>query len=322
MAKPILSIVSPTRPGFPESWIQELVKIKGDVEFIVVHPPGLSKHPIEDSRLQQINSPFKGEIIQRLTGLLNARGTYVLTVNCDEYLNPDLVEIVVDYYKRFPDSWVLRLNRKDFDYGDKRMFDNPWETLKNIDQLKVCSKAEGNSNLFTQTNEYMLEIPIAPVDNKFDWLCVFRGRQDHHGPHTENFDKKVWKNQLVQETIQEIASMMNVAGYVKYVPFWCLDRLLGLFLQAKFYEKGKVIGHLLPSPEQIRIEDNPPQYRRTRRFYVFAEIFLLKRFPQYGYIWNLIIHQIREIPVRAVASIMRKKEGFVSQQVSETTVSG
>ena len=98
---------------------------------------------------------------------------------------------------------------------------------------------------------------------------------------------------LFQSSLQELTQTMIIAGPLKYVPIWCLDRLLGLFIQAKFFEKGKIIGHLLPFPEQIRVEENPPEYKKSKRFYLFAEVLLLRRFPQYGYLWNLIIDQIR-----------------------------
>ena len=44
----------------------------------------------------------------------------------------------------------------------------------------------------------------------------------------------------------EITNLMNLLGPIKYIPFWCLDRLLGLYIQAKFFEQGKTIGHWLP----------------------------------------------------------------------------
>lgn len=304
MTTPFLSIVIPTREGFSEHWLSELLKIKGDVEFILVHPPGMNRSPVNDTRLRQINSSFRGEIIQRMTGLFNASGTYVLTINCDEYLNPDIAEIADQYFTRFPDNWVMRLSKKSYKFGDKVGLESAWENPPHIDQLQICSKSQGNSHLY-QEKGYMLEIPIAPLDNKFDIGCIFRGRKDHHGPHTENFDKKVWKTKMVQEALKGITETMTF-GPIKYIPFWCLDRLLGLFIQAKFFEKGRSVGHLLPEPEQIRVEDNPPEHKRTMRFYVFAEILLLRRFPQYGYLWNLIIHQLVEIPVRALSSIKKR----------------
>ena len=309
MSQPILSIVVPTREGFAEHWLNELVKIKGDVEFILVHPPGMKKHPQIDTRLQQINSSFRGEIIQRMTGMLNASGKYVLTVNCDEYLTPNIVQIATDYFATFPDSWMVRLSRNHFPFGDKSSLEKPWADFSDFKSVPVCTgyrKKDDSKGLFYEEDNCLLEIPIAPLNNKFDLGCLFRTRKDHHGVHTENFDKKIWKNELLQPTLQDILETMKIFGPVKYVPFWCLDRLLGLFLQAKFFEKGKIIGHLLPQPEQIRVEENPPEYKKSRRFYIFAEVLLLRKFKNYGYLWNLIVDQIRGSLVRGFNFALRR----------------
>lgn len=303
--KPTLSIVVPTREGFADHWLQELLKVEGEVEFILVHPPGMAKYAVDDSRLQQINSSFRGEIIQRLTGLLNTSGRYVLTVNCDEYLIPNILEIAVNYFNNFPDSWVLRLSKKSFKFGDKANLEKNWEHIPKLEELAICNQEKG-TGLNYDSGNCLLEIPIAPLDNKFDILCFLRRRKDHHGVHTENFDKKVWKNEMLQETLQELSEAMVLGGPFKYIPFWCLDRLLGLFIQAKFFEKGKIIGHLLPLPEQIRVEDNPPNYKKSKRFYLIAEILLLKKFPQYGYLWNLIIDQVRGTASRGVSFVLRR----------------
>ena len=315
MSQPILSIVVPTREGLPDFWIEGFVKIKGDVELILVHPPGMKKIPISDRRIQQINSSFRGEIIQRMTGLMNASGEYVLTINCDEFLYPDISEIVEQYFSRFPESWVLRLQRKSFEYGNEADLKLPWQPVSHINDMQICGVRIGNQNLYGKS-DYILEIPIAPLDNKFDAMCMVRGRKDQEGPHTENFDKKVWKNEMVQATLADIRDAMILFGPFKYFPFWCLDRLLGLSIQAKFYQKGKVIGHQMCFPEQMRIEDNPPEYRRTKRFYVFAELLLLKNNPQYGYIWNLILAQFADIPVRAISSMTRRLSNKKMQKIT------
>jgi glycosyltransferase involved in cell wall biosynthesis len=284
--KPILSIVIPTREGLEEDWFKQLLNIQGEVEFILVNPPQVY-YSVTDNRLRQVISPLRGEIIQRMTGLLNATADYVLTINCDEYLHPQIAAITQAYFTKFPDSWVLRLSRKSYPFGEKEQLVKTWETIQDID-----------NNL--------TEIPIAPLENKFDWGCFIRSRKDHHGRHTENFDKKVWQTKLVHESLNEMINLIPILGPFKYIPFWCLDRLLGLYIQAKFFEKDKKIGHILPLPEQIRIEDNPPEFKRSGRFYVFAEIWLLRSFPQYGYLWNLIIHHLRSVPERLISSLTRK----------------
>jgi hypothetical protein len=256
--------------------------------------------------MKQIVCALRGEIIQRSTGFLNARGTYILTINCDEYLHPEIVTLVKDYFDRFPNSWVLRLARCGFPYGEREKLESPWPTIPDVKSLAICSRRENNSNLFKENN-YLLEVPIAPLDNPFNPSALIGKRRDHKGPHVENFDKKVWKNELVQPAVKEITASMNVTGPIKYIPFWCLDRLLGLYIQAKFFEQGKTIGHWLPEiAEQLRIEDNPPEYKRTKRFYFIAEVILLKNFPKYGYLWNLILAQATEVPGRAIDSLKRK----------------
>lgn len=308
MATPFLSIVIPMREGFSSDWFHSLLAVQGPVEFILVHPPGTRLTPCEDPRMHQIVSAYRGEIIQRLSGMLNASGTYLLTFNCDEYINPAVPALAERYFQQFPDSWVMRLAKEEYAYGDQAALKAPWEELpQDLTTLPICRKADGNLRLYAEG--HMMEIPIAPMHHRFDWGCIWRGRRDHLGPHTENFDKKVWVNAMVQEALQEILKGLTLFGPVKYLPFWCLDRLLGLALQAKFYDPAypdQLIGHKLPSPAQLRVEDNPPEHRRRGRFYIFAEIILLRRFSQYGYIWNLAVHQIREFPVRGYLSLKRK----------------
>ena len=73
-----------------------------------------------------------------MTGLMNASKKYVLTINCDELLHPDIVEITKQYFTKFPDSWVLRLSRKSLKYGDEASLKSPWEGVYNIDEMKTC----------------------------------------------------------------------------------------------------------------------------------------------------------------------------------------
>ncbi len=297
MMSPELSIVIPTREGLSESWFRELFKVKGNVEFILVHPPGSQKYPYKDSRMQQIISPFRGEIMQRMTGLMTASAPYILSVNCDEYLHPQLLEITQQYFTAFPDSWMMRLKAQFFDYGQLEGNENEWGIFPSIETLAVYSDQElkakkKQGEIAEKESNYLIEIPIAPLENSFSFQSFRRKRQDLHGRHTENFDKKVWQAHLVKETLLDLTQLMMLFGSIKYVPFWCLDRLLGLYLQAKFFEKDRVIGHLLCSPEQLYIEDNPPKYSRNYRWYQLAEILLIKRFPQYGYLWNLAVQDV------------------------------
>jgi hypothetical protein len=301
---PFLSIVVPTREGFSDRWLEEFLKIQGDVELILVHPPGMKPSPVTDPRLKQIVSGLRGEVIQRCTGLMSAVGTYLLSLNCDEYLHPEIESLVRKYFDRFPDSWVLRLARREFPYGERSVFESPWTVIADISSLETCN----TTGLFKE-NIYLLEIPIAPLENSLDWSAWSGFRKDQNGSHNENFDKRVWKTALVQPALLEIATSMNVVGPIKYVPFWCLDRLLGLYVQARWFESGKTIGHWMPSlPEQIRIEDNPPDQKRINRFYFLAEILLVKSFPRYGYFWNLIFSQGRDLANNIRYTLWPRKE--------------
>ena len=294
MISPILSIVIPTREGLSENWFKELFKVEGNVEFILVHPPGNTKYPYDDPRMQQIISPFRGEIIQRMTGLMTATGEYILSINCDEYLHPNLLDVTTQYFTAFPNSWMMRLGTKHFEYGKLEGNVYEWKPFPEINTLKSYKSQEIQSKIKSgeispEDKYYLVENPIAPLENKFSFRAFQRKRPDLHGRHTENFDKKIWKKTLVKETLLDLSQTMTLIEPLKYIPFWCLDRLFGLYLQAKFFEKDISIGHVLPDPELLRIEDNPPQYSRLYRWFQLAEFLLVIRFPQYGYFWNLTI---------------------------------
>ena len=307
--KPTLSIVVATTGDFSDHWLEQLLRIKGDVEFIIVYHPRSRYYPINEPRVKQIISPLRGELIQRLTGLFNAAGKYALDMNEDHFLHPDICGLIIKYFARFPESWVMRLNREERRYGDKEPTERDWVEIINIDKLDVCSRIKGNDYLFGE-GKGLLEVPIAPLDKRrFDIRFIFwpfTKRIDHWGVHTEGFDQKVWKNSLVQESIRDLTQMINIIGPLKWVSFWCLDRLLGLYIQAKFFRKDIILGHWLPQPAQIINMDNPPERRRTLRFYVLADALLLKRFPQYAYFWNLVFDQLWAIPRRAFAYFFRK----------------
>ena len=304
---PQLSIVVPTRPGVAEWWIQSLTRVEGAVEFILVHPPGMRRLKIADSRVTEIVSPLRGEVVQRMTGLLSASGRWVLSLNCDECVHPDVLRLSEAYFTRFPQSWVMRLNKRHYPYGAQARLTRPWPSLPNVS----AADETGVGRLFRSRDDLLVPIPISPMDKRVDLLSLVRGRKNHHGLHVENFDKRVWRNDPVQAALTEMTSLLLLAGPLKYVPFWTLDRFLSLYIQAKFYEPGRTIGHRLPpQDEQIRMENNPPQYPRTGRFYLSAEILLLRRFPRYGYIWDLILGHVHDYTFgRAIALIKRLRSG-------------
>ncbi|MDJ0514847.1 MAG: glycosyltransferase family A protein [Trichodesmium sp. MO_231.B1] len=297
MEKPILSIIVPMRDGVPEIWLRELLKVLGNVEFILVYPAGTSLPQICDPRLHLIKSPLQGEVIQRITALLNAKGTYVLSINCDEYLYPNILQTTEEYFQRFPDSYFLKLKKVAFDFGDSTIVQKEWKPLPKIENVKVRTphksneKPNDNDPTYSEVEKsYMMKaIPIAPLDNSFNLLVLLKGRRDHKGHHHENFDKKVWKNEIVQKGLEDIVKTFKLLGPLKYIPFWTADRLLSLYIQAKFFEKGKIIGHQMPMPEQLRTEANPPEYAMSNRRYVLAEILLLRHYYRYGYFWNLVL---------------------------------
>ncbi|WP_050780076.1 hypothetical protein, partial [Crocosphaera chwakensis] len=286
------------RDNVPQVWIEALSKVEGNVEFILVYPPEVPLLNNNDPRIRQIISALRGEVIQRITALLNALGTYVLSINCDEYLYPKIEEVVIEYFKRFPNSHVFKLRQKFYPYGNQEKLLEEWESFTNLENLQVRRGEDHH----LKTTETLQEIPICPLENKVNLLCLIKDRKDHHGPHQENFDKKVWKNSLVQEQLNDIVKLFTLLGPLKYIPFWCSDRLLGLSMQAKLHTKGlatkgDIIGHILPFPEQFRTENNPPEfrYKTTNRRYVLAECLLVKLYPQYGYFWNLVLASIKNL---------------------------
>ncbi len=154
MSNTFLSIIIPMREGFSEHWLGELLKVKGDIEFILVHPPGVKPSPVNDPRMKQIVCALRGEIIQRSTGFLNARGTYILTINCDEYLHPEIVTLVKDYFERFPNSWVLRLARCEFPYGEREKLESNWTTIPDVKSLSTLKRLKQKFTLVVTQNAY------------------------------------------------------------------------------------------------------------------------------------------------------------------------
>lgn len=276
------------REGVPESWLEALLQTKHDVAFVLVFPPHVAHFAKVDPRLQQITCPLRGEVIQRVTALLNANGRYILSINCDEYLHPDIVAITKDYFATFPDSYFFRLKSTYISYQSTHATE-PWGEVPPIAEITIRDPHREDLYSDAEKAVTMREIPIAPLANKIDFWALLRGRRDHHGLHQENFDKKVWRNELVQEALQGVTGTFSLAGPFKYIPFWTADRLLGLSVQAHFYEEGRRMGHWLPSPEQLRTEENPPAFPRYNRRYVLAEIGILRQFPRFGYIWNLAV---------------------------------
>jgi len=136
MRQPLLSIVTPTRGDVSDDWLDLYFQIAGDVEFILVYPPGGPVCARDDPRLRIIVSPFPGELIQRLIGLLNASGEYVLALDDDDLAHPDIAQVAKAYFARFPDSWVLRVYVENLWYTDQAQITRPWEDIPNAAELE------------------------------------------------------------------------------------------------------------------------------------------------------------------------------------------
>jgi len=295
--KPILSIVTATLGNYSSYWLEQLLNVKGNVEFILVYPPGTTIHQIEDTRVKALISPYKGEVLQRFTGLLNATGEYIIALDDDDFIHPDILKSTLDYFKRFPNSWVFRLRSQNIDYREEAEIKREWSVIPDVTELEVYRKVKGIP-LKDPEELYLLEIPIAPIDKSFDIryaLIPFMKRKDMEGVHMENFNNRIWKTAMVQKSLADLSKTMNIIGNLTWLPAWNLDRSLGLFIQAKFFEKDLIIGHWMPAPGQIRFITRP-SHLKSLRFYLSADVLLTKRFPQYGYFWNLFFSQLWDTP--------------------------
>lgn len=299
---PLLSIVTPTLGKFSDFWLESLLKVEGNVEFVLVYPPSIQPTIINDNdpRIKTLTAPYKGEMMQRYVGLLNAKGKYVLALDDDDFIHPHVCQLTETYFAKFPDSWILRLNKASISEKDQEKIKSPWIKIPDINQLKVCEKYE-NGNF-----QGLFEIPIAPLTKKFDLRYIFFPffeRKDNHGYHFENFNNIVWKNEIVQKALPKLSETTKVLGAITWISSTGADRLMGLFVQGNLFEQNINIGHWLPKPEQIRYigRDNalkPP------RFHVISDFLLLKGFPQYGYFWNLFFSKLYGTP-RAIGKSIK-----------------
>lgn len=307
--KPILTIVTPTLGKFSKDWLESLLSIKGDVQFVLVYPTQVNVELIDDPRVTILISPYKGEMMQRFVGLLNATGNYVLALDDDDFVHPEVCKLASDYFDRFPESLILRLQKAVIDVADEARIKQPWEAIPDIRQLEVCKKTSENPYPYQQGNyEGLLEVPIAPLDKPFDLrylIWPFFKRRDNEGYHFENFNNIVWKNEKVQQALPDLAEATKILGAATWIPSTGFDRLLGLFVQAKFFKQDAIIGHWLPKPEQIRYIDKDPALKAAR-FHVISDFVSVKYFPQYGYLWNLFFNKLYLVP-RTVAKLVKMR---------------
>lgn len=297
--KPLLTVVTATRGNFSDYWLEQLLNIKGHVQFILVYPPSVAVKNIDDSRVINLISPYKGEVIQRFTGLINVESDYVLALDDDDFAHPDILDLTLKYFQIFPESWVLRLKIQNIHHTEEDRIKQAWEAIPDVSQLEICKKTPENPFPFQKGNYTgLLEVPIAPLDKPLDIRHVvfpWQQRKDQNGIHFENFNNKIWRTTKVNPALYEISQAMNITSALTWLPLWSLDRLLGLFIQAKFYQKDAIIGHAPPKPEQIRYIVRESTLKESR-LHLMAEILLVKCYPQYGYLWNLIFWQIYTVP--------------------------
>ena len=307
--QPVLSIVTATRGNFYDYWLQELLKVKGNVQFVLVYPPNTTIKDIKDDRIKNVISPFKGEVMQRFTGLLNADSEYVMALDDDDYVHDGIANLVTQYFGKFPESWVLRLKIAKVDDTDEVNIKKEWQPLPDIEKLEICKKTPENPFPFQNGNyKGLLEVPIVPLDKPVDIRHIifpWKQRTDQNGIHFENFNNRVWQTKLVKSTLSEMSMAMKIQGVLTWIPAWNLDRFLGLFIQAKFYQKDAIIGHAMPKEEQVRFIMRDSSFKETR-IYLFADILLLKCYSQYGYLWNLCIWQFYTLPRIFAKSIKLK----------------
>lgn len=282
-----LSIVTPTRGNFTEKWYQSLCQVFGDVEFVLVYPPKAKVSKNFDSRFKVVVSPIKGEVFQRLLGFLNASKTYVIALDDDDYIHPEVLKLVSAYFHDFPDSWCLRLYKKNIDWNNESEIFRPWVSLSEYDKPSMNILDKYNSLTFR-------ELPIAPLNSSWKIASLLNprfNRPDMHGRHLENFNNKVWKTELVHEAAQDLANSMTLYNALTWIPKWSLDRLMGLYLQGKFFEENKIIGHSVEGFAQIRYIRMPRSSEEKVRLMLPSDLMLARRFPQYGYFWNLFFVQ-------------------------------
>ncbi|MGV0027643.1 glycosyltransferase [Phormidesmis priestleyi] len=280
--QPGLSIVTPTRGNFSDNWLERLLTIKGNVQFVLVYPPDVKPREIKDSRVKSILSPYKGEVIQRGIGILNATGQYLIALDDDDFLHPDVLALTLDYFQHFPESWILRLSKKDIDYQDQTTIERSWAAIPKISELATSQQKKHQPEL-------MQALPIAPLQNRFKLKSVWlfsHTRTDHHGAHAENFNNKVWKTELAQQAMVDLLDTTRIFKHIIWLPFWNLDRLLSLFIQAKHFQPGITIGHWLHESEQVRQIVRPTALKEVRTMFP-SDMLLAIRFPQFGYLWNL-----------------------------------
>jgi glycosyltransferase involved in cell wall biosynthesis len=288
----LLSIVTPTRGNFSSYWLKQLTSIQGDVEFILVYPPKRAIQKFSDPRIKVIISPYKGEVIQRATGLLNILGDYVIALDDDDFLHPEIIDLITSYFELYPESMCLRLSKKLLNYQDTESIERAWDKLPEVNKLTAV-ETKYNKEKYTK-HEILQELPISPLERKFriSSLCPFSKRIDQNGSHPENYNNRVWQASLTKESVEDLLSFTQILGALTWIPFWSLDRLLGLYLQARIFQPGLILGHWLHAGEQVRYIKALAITKGETRSMFAGDMLLALRFPKYGYFWNLFFYEM------------------------------
>ncbi len=142
---PILSIVTPTRGNFADYWLEEILKVEENVEFIFVYPPNVRIKPSDEPRFSALVSPDRGEVIPRFTGLINANGAYVLALDDDDFVPPKIAQLVRSYFPEFTESLVGRLTIENISFNRQELIQRDWSEIPDIRQLEIGKKNTGKS---------------------------------------------------------------------------------------------------------------------------------------------------------------------------------
>jgi hypothetical protein len=285
ISQPILSIVTPTRGNFSDYWLERLLSVEGDVQFVIAYPPGASIRQFSDGRVKAIISPYKGEMMQRFMALLNADGKFLLALDDDDFVHPEILTLVKDCFEYYPDAVVLRLLKGKINIEETDLIKRTWEPLASIKD-------------YTSEENKLKQVPIAPLDIPFDkryLIWPFLIRRDDKGRHIENFNNKVWRSEYVQKALPDLSKTTQLWGVLTWIPNSGFDRLLGLFIQAHSFQPGQFIGYWIPGPPQIWFNTQDPALKPPR-YHFLSDFILVKTFPKYGYFWNLFFNKLSYLP--------------------------
>lgn len=219
--------------------------------------------------------------MQSLLGLLNADGRYVMVLDQEAYVHPDIASLAADYFGRFPTSLALRLMPLRLGSEASDTLRQPWKPLPALEALAVAHRREDPEQPILQ------EVPVAPLARPVNWRRLLWpwGKRELPNTHLQKFSGTLWRNDKLQQMLPDLVRAMRAGLGLTWMPRSGLDLLLGLYLQAYYYPELRLIGHSLPGPAQIRLGWPPPVAPSHR----LSELLLVRRFSQYGYFWNLLL---------------------------------